>query len=68
MKIYDLIKFLENASMKYGNIPVDINNGDGIYENITGMHTVTWMSDDGEHRCVELMHNGTYNENESLIK
>lgn len=69
MKATELIQFFETVVEKYGDIAVDLNNGNGTYESINDVKVASWMDNNGlYHQVIELMHDGSYDKDESYVK
>lgn len=68
MKASELLKLLESVVENYGDVVVDLNNGNGIYESIIDAKTTSWMDNNGLHHFViELLHDGSYDKEESYV-
>lgn len=68
MKTSELLKLLESVVENHGDVVVDLNNGYGIYESIIDAKTTSWMDNNGSHHFViELLHDGSYDKEESYV-
>lgn len=68
MKASKLIERLNFFVENFGDFDVDLNNSKGIYEKIVDIKSRTWVDDkQNNHSVIELIHNGTYDPDDSVV-
>ena len=69
MKATRLINKLQNLVDTFGDVEVDLNNTNGIYERITDVGSNSWVDNEGKlHKVIELDHDGSYDSDDSIVK
>lgn len=68
MKASKLIERLNFFVEKYGDLDVDLNDSRGTYEKIVDIKSTTWIDcRRNKHSVIELIHDGTYDPDDSLV-
>ena len=69
MKATELINKIQSIVDTFGDVEVDLNNTNGIYERITDVGSNSWVDNEGKfHKVIELDHNGSYDSDDSVVK
>lgn len=68
MKASRLIERLNFFVENFGDFDVDLNNSKGIYEKIVDIKSRNWIDDKQNNHCsIELIHDGTYDPDDSVV-
>ena len=68
MKASKLIERLKFFVEIFGDFNVDLNNSKGIYEKIVDIKSRNWIdAKQNNHSVIELIHDGTYDPDDSVV-
>ena len=69
MKATELINKIQSIVDTFGDVEIDLNNTNGIYEKIIGVGHNSWIDKKGRlNKVIELYHDGSYDNDDSIFK